>query len=249
MRRRLSTYALTPLLGSLLGVLGLAPVAFGGASTGGTAVPAPAPASPTPIAPAQTGGTSNASQTAPVAPASPYPSGSRGWVFPLYPLARVAAPGSWTLDGGVDVGGNAGQCGARLLELAVASGTVVHEGLEGFGAQAPVLLVESGPDAGRYVYYGHAAPALVPVGARVAAGQPIAEVGCGVVGISSAPHLEIGILPAGARSPQAMPAFGETSSEAFADLRSAYHAALVAGSAGKSAALRRRKHKAHARTP
>jgi hypothetical protein len=46
-----------------------------------------------------------------------------------------------------------------------------------------------------------------------------------------------------------MPAFGQTSAEASADLRSAYHAALVAGNAAKSAALRRRKHKAHARTP
>ena len=75
---------------------------------------------------------------------SPYAAGSRGWVFPLYPVARAAGVRSWTLDAGVDLGGAADQCGVRLLELAVASGTVVHEGLDGFGAEAPVLLFPKG---------------------------------------------------------------------------------------------------------
>lgn len=185
-----------------------------------------------------TGGTSVV--PAPVFAGSPYPIGSRGWVFPLYPLAGLAATHSWSLDAGVDLGGNANQCGTHLIELAVASGTVVHEGIEGFGPAAPVLLVDSGPDSGRYVYYGHAAPALVPVGTHVSAGQPIAQVGCGVVGISRAPHLEIGIMSASARSPEDVPGFGETSHETLANLKSAYSVAR-ADAAHKAAGAKARR--------
>src|SRR5262249_11458698 len=156
-----------------------------------------------------TGGTGQ--ETAPAFTSSPYPVGSAGWVFPLFPLSRVAPSGRWTLDQGGDLGGAANQCGPRLRELAGAGGTSGHQGLQGFGPAGPVLLLDGGPDAGRYVYYGHAAPALVPVGTHVLAGQPIAEVGCGHVGLSEAPHLEIGIFPAGATNPLAMPGFGQTS--------------------------------------
>jgi murein DD-endopeptidase MepM/ murein hydrolase activator NlpD len=212
------------------------------ASTGGTAVTAPA--SPAATAPPPNGGVAPAGEPdspAPPAPASPYPVGAAGWVFPLYPLSHVGSSRSWSLDQGVDLGGGASQCGPRLLELAVAGGTIAREGLSGFGGQAPVLLVDSGPDAGRYVYYGHAAPALVPVGAHVSAGQPIAQVGCGTVGISSAPHLEIGILASGSTNPEDLPAPGETSRETLAKLKSAYTAAVSAARA-RAAALKRRRH-------
>jgi len=203
-------------------------------STGGTAMPTSTP-EPAP-APASGGGP--ALPSAPVFTGSPYPMSSSGWVFPLYPLARVASRSWWSLDQGVDLGGNANQCGSRLRELAVASGKIVREGLDGFGSSAPVLLVDSGPDKGRYIYYGHASPALVPVGAHVSAGQPIAYVGCGAVGISSAPHLEIGLLPEGATNPVEMPSVGETSHEALANLRSAYKAAVSADQARRAAAAK-----------
>ncbi len=212
------------------------------ASTGGTALPAP-PAAPAPAPPptAASGGTGVT--PAPAFASSPYPISPGGWVFPLYPLGRVAPRAWWSLDAGVDLGGNANQCGARLLELAVASGTVVREGIEGFGPAAPVLLVDSGPDRGRYVYYGHAAPALVPVGTHISAGQPIAEVGCGTVGISDAPHLELGILPRGAKGPEFMPSVGQTAHETLTQLVSAYRAAAAADAARRAAAARAKAHR------
>ena len=237
--RRSGAYAVTLMLLVVLGLLGTAEGTFGDA-TGGvaptpTTAPVPAPSAPPSEGTTQAGGTA-VTAPPPIFSASPYPVGPRGWVFPLYPLARVGSASSWSLDQGVDLGGTANQCGARLTELAVASGTIVREGLAGFGSSAPVLLADSGPDAGRYIYYGHAAPALVALGTHVSAGQPIAEVGCGAVGISSAPHLEIGILPAGATDPQDLPAVGETSHEALVNLRSAYAAAVSAAKAKAAAA-------------
>lgn len=225
-------------MGSLLCVSGALADSTGGTAptVAATAAPAAPPAEPVPASSGGTAGTPPA--LAPTATNSPYPAGAAGWVFPLYPLSRVAARGTWSLDQGVDLGGSANQCGSRLTELAVANGTIVHEGLSGFGREAPVLLIEGGPDAGRYVYYGHAAPALVAVGAHVSAGQPIADVGCGSVGISFAPHLELGVLATGATSPEDLPARGETSHETLAKLKSAYSAAMSAANA-KAAARRR----------
>jgi murein DD-endopeptidase MepM/ murein hydrolase activator NlpD len=150
------------------------------------------------------------------------------WPFPLAPVKRVAPISYWSNDQGVDISFLGGQCGRSTSELAVADGTIVAVGIGGFGSQSPVMRIDSGPFRGRYVYYGHAQPALVRKGQKVSAGQPIARVGCGIVGISSAPHIEFGISESGASSP-CCPGWGVTAPMVRRILEATYKRALHRG--------------------
>jgi murein DD-endopeptidase MepM/ murein hydrolase activator NlpD len=118
----------------------------------------------------------------------PAPAGNGGFVFPL-PKSAASSPSSWSLDDGVDIAAP-----GHTPLYAVGSGTIVLHGIGGFGSWAPVLHL----DDGRYVYYGHAGPGnSVAVGTHVSAGAVIGEVGAGIVGISTGPHLEIGFASSG----------------------------------------------------
>jgi murein DD-endopeptidase MepM/ murein hydrolase activator NlpD len=135
-----------------------------------------------PVVPAVT---SSGATSGSVAPSQIGSSG--GFTFPM-PKADASPPGTWSLDQGVDISAPGG-----TPELAVCSGTIVLHGIGGFGPWAPVLHCDSPVGGYSYVYYGHAGPAnQLPVGSHVGAGQVMSEVGPGIVGISTGPHIEIG---------------------------------------------------------
>ena len=140
-------------------------------------------------------------------PAGPItPSSSGNFTFPL-PRAAASPPGTWSLDDGVDI-----SAPGNTPLLAVCSGTVVLHGIGGFGPSAPVIHCDHALAGYSYVYYGHAGPGnWTPVGTHVSQGQVVSEVGAGIVGISTGPHLEMGFAssaggPIGPSSAPAMAA-------------------------------------------
>lgn len=115
------------------------------------------------------------------------------------PPPGLPLPPEYLQNGHVDQGVDYLAPGGTPL-YAMGPGVIIQEGgpgTSGFGPNIPVLQITGGPLAGKTVYYGHAGPDLVPVGTVVAAGQQISIVGYGIVGLSSAPHLEIGFWPLG----------------------------------------------------
>ena len=141
---------------------------------------------------------------------------ANGFRFPFLSRGMVTSPGSWSLDQGVDIFAAGEACGAAAKLVAVGNGTVIQTGISGFGPTAPVIRMSSGPFAGRNVYYGHTGRIYVHVGQHVHAGDLVAQIGCGSVGMSSAPHLEIGVgVPGG---PPCCPGFGQTAGAMYRQL-------------------------------
>ncbi|GAC1320704.1 MAG: hypothetical protein NVSMB12_20530 [Acidimicrobiales bacterium] len=110
------------------------------------------------------------------------------------PGSGIPLPAQYLRNGYIDGGVDFSAPGGTPL-YAMGTGTITMEGINGFGPNTPVLQITSGRLAGRTVYYGHAGPDLVGVGAHVVEGQQISSVGYGIVGISEGPHLEIGFYP------------------------------------------------------
>jgi murein DD-endopeptidase MepM/ murein hydrolase activator NlpD len=148
------------------------------------------------------------------------PPAASTFVFPFQDKKIVMPKARWGISQGVDIGTVGGACGGQAVVVSTDPGKVIREGVNAFGPDAPVIEVTSGPRTGRYVYYGYTKGDLVPVGAVVQAGQPITHVGCGSVGMSSTPHLEIGIsLPGG---PTCCPGVRQTSEQMYNWLAAAY---------------------------
>ena len=141
---------------------------------------------------------------------------SSGFRFPFLDPGQAESPGAWTLDQGVDMFAQGQACGAAAKLVAVGDGTVIQTGISGFGPTAPVIRMDGGPFAGRNVYYGHTGHIYVHVGEHVHIGQLVAQIGCGQVGYSAAPHLEIGVGEPG--GPPCCPPFHATSSQMYHQL-------------------------------
>ena len=148
--------------------------------------------------PADGGGGTGPGDTPPPVVGVPAMDAATGFVFPIRQAHQMAGTSSWTLDQGVDlgfgIGGSRGFCGSKTTLVAVDDAVVTKVGITGFGSQSPVIKLSRGPYKGWSVYYGHSQPSIVRVGQVVKRGQAIAAIGCGIVGYSSAPHLEFGMF-------------------------------------------------------
>ncbi|HEX3541600.1 MAG TPA: M23 family metallopeptidase [Acidimicrobiales bacterium] len=156
------------------------------------------PVTTAPAPPAAAGGPPAAAAAAVVA--APVSHAATAAALHLLPGLRaggavaVPLPLAYLRGGSIDQGVDYTAPGGTPL-FAMGPGVIIAEGIAGFGPNTPVLLITAGPLRGRTVYYGHAGPNVVPVGAHVTAGQQIGVVGSGIVGMSTGPHLEVGFYP------------------------------------------------------
>src|SRR5436190_157434 len=75
-----------------------------------------------------------------------------GWAFPFQQASVILDSRTWTEDQGVDISTHGSACGPQAVLVAMTSGTIVQEGISGFGPAAPVLRIDSGKEKGRYIY-------------------------------------------------------------------------------------------------
>jgi hypothetical protein len=157
---------------------------------------------------------------------------TEAFVFPFQDKSRAVLQSRWTQDEGVDISADGVTCSDEPVLVAVSSGTVqvvdstTVPDYRNFGPWVEELTPDPGTVfAGRIIYYGHAADPIVASG-HVTAGQPVTHVGCGAVGDSQAPHLEIGVFQPGVTEPLRFPPFRATSQEMFDQLVTASTAAV-----------------------
>ena len=162
----------------------------GGSSAGGSGGPARSGSSGKATKPSV-----NSQSIAVVAPPKPS-STTQTLTYVLTNGVALPLPRQYITNGYVDQGVDYAAPGGTP-EYAMGDGVIIGEGISGFGPNAPILQITSGPLKGLEVYYGHAGPNVVHVGQHVTAGQQITEVGYGIVGISTGPHLEVGFYPPG----------------------------------------------------
>jgi murein DD-endopeptidase MepM/ murein hydrolase activator NlpD len=132
----------------------------------------------------------------PVAVVAPSTRSSQPSTYVLANGVALPLPRQYITNPYVDQGVDYSAPGGTPL-YAMGEGVIIGEGISGFGPNAPILRITSGPLKGVEIYYGHAGADLVKVGQHVTAGQQIGVVGAGIVGISTGPHLEIGFYPPG----------------------------------------------------
>ena len=132
-----------------------------------------------------------------VAVVTPSKPSSQSVSYVLSNGVALPLPRGYLTGGSVDQGVDYAAPGGTPL-YAMGDGVIIGAGISGFGPNAPILKITSGPLKGMVIYYGHAGANSVHVGQHVTAGQQISQVGYGIVGISTGPHLEVGFYPPGA---------------------------------------------------